>query len=271
MSASKLSIYSGSTIAIGDYYSTTANGQAYVVKAANLAAAKSKGITPIAVIFSTTTSTIDQGHGWTNGYAMALQNAGNNKDEDDVDVYLYLWSTEAIDEPYLSNSNNNTFYDGYTETYNISKHGAIVGETHDKYPAFYAALSYATTNNVTTPISSSGWFLPSTGQAYKIIENICEMQFLTESGRGWMFGPEAATALINCNNYLKKAIGIAEKVDTFRFEKRHENYCTFWCSSEFSENKSYYWGLSGNSTSTYIFGDQIKNTNTNSVRAIIAF
>jgi hypothetical protein len=130
-----------------------ANGQAYVVKMADLASAKNKSISPIALIFSTKTSSLDQGHGWTHGYAISLKRGP-----------ACIWG------PYIdTNLDNKTTVeqfkadkDGYTNTY-------VIGEVSD-FPAFYNAIRFK--NTTPTAYGSSGWFLPSAGQIYDYCMNI---------------------------------------------------------------------------------------------------
>jgi len=118
--------------------------------------------TPIAVIFRIVTSTIDQGHGWTHGYAMALKNAANKVN----------WGPKGTDTS-LSNSMDpnytllTTDMDGYTNTQTIKNNYVI-----SNYPAFYYALNYS----VPAPSTSSGWYLPSSGQWYWIAIALTQLQ-----------------------------------------------------------------------------------------------
>ncbi len=269
MSASKLSIYSGSTIAIGDYYSTTANGQAYVVKAANLAAAKSKGITPIAVIFSTTTSTIDQGHGWTHGYAMALQRVKIGTDNiciwgPNVDIDgLRNWDNMNPLETWINNK------DGYTETW-------VIGN-NPNYPAFYYAINYK--NTINTPLTSSSWFLPSNGQGYECLCNLGRIEATPLAYNGgndgscgvlWR-GSDVSTYTNNVNSHFINVQDYAPSDILLNPSLKIANYGDyFWCSSERHATIPY--SMAVNSVDLWIDGNRpdIKSRQY-SVRSVIAF
>jgi hypothetical protein len=113
--------------------------------------------TPIAVIFYTTPSTIDYGLGRTHGYAMALKNSATKVN----------WGPRGTETP-LSNSFDPNYtllitdMDGYTNTKKIKDtYGPL---SASNYPAFYYALNYP----VAAPSTSSGWYLPSSGQWYWI-------------------------------------------------------------------------------------------------------
>ena len=163
INSSRVYISSGNTISAGDYYCNSNSGQAWVVKSEDLYSAKSNwGATPIAVIFSDTTSVTDQNHGWRLGYAMALQCATTDLGEDSV----ANWGPSDVDTPipnasgdYRTWKNN---WDGYTETH-------LIGNNTD-YPAFYYALNY--NNTIAAPNLSSKWYLPSNGQWMLIVEKL---------------------------------------------------------------------------------------------------
>jgi hypothetical protein len=135
--------------------------------------------TPIGIVFSKKTSTIDQAHGWTHGYAMALTNASTSEE---------AWCTSiSYDEAgdtygsftYSDYAGSYTSFiadkDGYSETQAIKNSGKDT-YSQNSYPAFWYALNYGTSNeNNTTymsPPKSSGWFLPSIGQWWDIIINL---------------------------------------------------------------------------------------------------
>ncbi|MCR4773680.1 MAG: fimbrillin family protein [Prevotella sp.] len=163
ISASKLLYYGEESVAVGDYYASFANGQAAIVKAANLATAYNSGATPIAVVFSDSTSAVDKANGWNLGYAMALRTAPTNNvnancvwGPSDTDTPLTNWDDGAPLTTWALN------IDGYTDTWTIGNNAA--------YPAIYYAINY--NNTVAAPPTSSKWYLPSNGQLYNIAYKI---------------------------------------------------------------------------------------------------
>ncbi len=172
ISASKF-LYQGNTsVDIGDFYGIYANGQGVVIdgNSSAVTAAKNKGITPVAIIYSTTTSDIDKEHGWTNGYAMSLKDVDGNdyawstNTSSTVMAKVYSWgysweSIEACTED----------YDGYTMTHRITNNNIYSSTT---YPAFFAAVNYQ--NKVSLSSATSKWYLPSDGQWYLFLMKIGE-------------------------------------------------------------------------------------------------
>ena len=111
------------------------------------------GKTPIAIIFYAVTSAKDFNKGWTHGYAMALKNA----------AVKVNWGPINTDTSLPNSFTDTTLYkkdmDGYTNTQTIK-----TNYTLSNYPAFKSALNYP----VTAPPTSSGWYLPSSGQWFRI-------------------------------------------------------------------------------------------------------
>lgn len=221
---------SGNTIAVGDYYGMAVNGQAVVVKNASISSASSKGITLSSVVFSTITSSTDQGHGWTHGYAMALQNAGNNSDCN--------WSLNTTDSPIPNMTKEfsvwKSYYDGYTESH-------LIGTSSD-YPAFYYALTYD--NTVKAPLSSSKWYLPSNGQMYLICRNLGNM---TAEPSSSSFDPSNGVNNYSWGSYAGKVdkqiddsyltpVSSYATVVTLCSTRYGNNNNRFWCSCETAAN-----------------------------------
>ena len=111
------------------------------------------------------TSTIDKGKGWIHGYAIALKNAAKQVN----------WGPYNTDETSLSNSLNDSILlkynlDGYTNTQKLLQaHGTLTN-----YPAFYYALTDYN-NKHPAPPTSSGWYLPSSGQWFQLAKNLSEL------------------------------------------------------------------------------------------------
>jgi hypothetical protein len=186
-------IFSGTTINVGDYYCNSISGRAYVVKKGDLTRAKSQGITPIAVIFSTSTSSIDQGHGWNNGYAMALKDANQNT----------LWSTisgrciQYVQHTTLTEGQD--FQEGYTETHYITDNSNY---NENNCPAFFHAINYEA--STPSPWLSSHWYLPSIGQWNTILRVLgkSSTSVIQQGVSGNTWENMAATVGTHLNEYL---------------------------------------------------------------------
>lgn len=118
--------------------------------------------TVIGIVFSTSTSAAEKAKGWSHGTVMALRNAGEKQ----------KWNTmgEGANEngasSYASASSAAVLadVDGYSHTQTLlSKQSATVS-----YPAAQCAANY----DVSSPSSTSGWYLPAVGQTIQIAENL---------------------------------------------------------------------------------------------------
>lgn len=232
------------------------------------------GKTPIAVIFSGTTSSTDQGHGWTHGYAMALTNASTSA----------MWagasyqSTDEAGDTYSSFSYKDytgtydTFIinkDGYSETHAISSKAAY---SQSNYPTFWYALNYGTT----APNGSSGWYLPSIGQWWDIVINLAGISAteITASNIGWCrwcYGENGATTyysslfVANINKYMT-AVNKLVTPDYFS-----ESYPWYWSSTEYSSNCPYRAYFSAGNLRLGYSDDNDKSTTKFITRPVIAF
>ena len=189
------------------------------------------GKTVIGVIFSTTTSSTDQSHGWTHGYAMALTNAAS----------AVTWSpnTSTLEFPssqVTSLTGYETELDGYTHCQTIkTKAGSNLSSN---YPAIYYALNYSA---YTAPSGTSGWYLPSSGQWYQIITNLGGISTgttptqATDSGSGllyWYYSGGASTASSGINSYLSKVVSGGNLIDWSYSSSDWTTGRWYWCSSE---------------------------------------
>ena len=152
-------------IEVGDYFYEDGNIYPYGNQSDNdLSTPPSAGC--VGVVFSTSTSTTDQGHGWTHGYVMALNNTGTsivhwkNANTADADYDSFDINNDSKDASFQPMIN---YLDGYTSSKKItdSSNEAI-------HPAVFAAKNY----NVTIPETTSGWYLPSMGQFAAFVNNI---------------------------------------------------------------------------------------------------
>ena len=106
-----------------------------------------------------------------NGLAIALQNAGNNKE--------YEWSDlpkGPVRTKYIYTPNHNDLgkalntYSGYSQTWELSssmggpREKVIKGDAQTIYPAFYAAGHYSSELQLTPAFARRKWFMPSIGE-----------------------------------------------------------------------------------------------------------
>ena len=115
--------------------------------------------TPIGVVVSTNPDYCEKAKGYGHGLVMALKNASTSA----------TWGPKTTNEESLDDKNIlSKFYNdvsGLKNTKAISDaHTSSTFQTD--YPAFYAAINYT----VAFPPSCSGWFLPSIGQWWDVLE-----------------------------------------------------------------------------------------------------
>ena len=260
------------TLAIGEYYLNDGS----IIP--NATANKFLLDKVIGVVFSTSTSTIDKGYGWTHGYAMALTNATTR----------CLWSTNSNDEMLTNYTTYTAFIqnkDGYTETQTIKDHG-LKAFNKDNYPSFWYALNYGSDNEPGTtqyaaPSTSSGWYLPSIGQWYDICVNLgglspTILSSTTTASCCWYDNGATNYASIfvsNINQYLLKLSSKGYAVTKFTRTISLDGYLEgYWSSSEYTNEKSY--SMFPSTDSVWLTYNGYSNTTKQStwdVRAVIAF
>ncbi|MCR4773687.1 MAG: fimbrillin family protein [Prevotella sp.] len=189
---------SGDNIAIGDFYGTYANGQGVVIDGTSSAVstAKSKGITPSALIYTLTTSVTDKSHGWTTGYAWCIRETDNT----------YAWSTitnkTIMPRQWSMTDDPNEIVkdmDGYTYTSYVTKSGDF---NSANYPAFFACVKFS---EVAAGGGSSGWYMPTSGQIREFMINIGKGTTAYAYGAGkntWCVNTSTATLTNNINTAL---------------------------------------------------------------------
>lgn len=240
------------TMKIGDYY---LNDGSVIPNASTNKYLLAK---TIGVVFDTSTSTTDQGHGWTHGYAMALTNASSS-------TFTCMWAGsdyQSTDETGtyggFAYKDCNTYdllssnKDGYTETQAInSKYSSSLSSAH---PAFWYALNYGTSNESGTTYyaaptnkANSGWYLPSSGQWYDIATNLGGMsptpQYAGEYYGEWYNqnsgnNGDAYICASNINNFLNAISGYTNHgYDSFYTNSSSNEY--YWCSSEYTSDYAY--------------------------------
>ncbi len=225
--------------------------------------------TVIGIVFSNTTSNADKSHGWTHGYAMALQNAGSSS-------ATYQWYTSNSGNPtgtYITGADNiMSDKDGYTHSGYIQTSG---------YAAGIAAKGYTAKNKngnaLAAPSGTSGWYLPSVGQWYDICASLGGM--VTASGKAytnsstyylrWYSGDDSSgknyssLCASNLNVYLNALKDNGYSVDLFSNNNEY-----YWSSSECgSYYACYAYFLSHGS----VYLDNHNGTGSFRVRPVVAF
>ena len=255
------------TMNIGDYY---LNDGSVIPNATTNKYLLSKAI---GVVFNTSTSTTDQGHGWTHGYAMALTKA----------LSAVSWSTDTITTVLGSNNLINTIaelkadLDGYTHSQMVKNTAG--NDISSKYPAFYYALNYSTDQIQYKSHEGidSNWYLPSIGQWYEICINLGKMSSTptatTSDWIRWYNGDDkssnnyAQIAATNINSYFISLINNGYNVDKIL---NNTTYELIWSSSEYSNSRAY-----GADFATAgdlgLASNLYKKNNLNSLRPVLAF
>ncbi len=268
------------TMNIGDYY---LNDGSVIPNATTNKYLLSKAI---GVVFDTSTSSIDQGYGWTHGYAMALTNASTGGN----------WSTSSTKDEVGATFGSFTYtdYAGRYTTFITNKEG--YSETHaiaNKYyftlqsdhPAFWYALNYGTINiggvQYAAPNESSGWYLPSVGQWWNIAINLGGMSTTpaypvpTDNSTGYCNWNNSNVAngticSTNMNNYFTTIINykLDNKPDIFFNNSEKEYYRS---SSECTVNYPFVFGFM-NSNFPDLTGITVQNIDASiKVRAVLSF
>ncbi|BCS86105.1 hypothetical protein prwr041_19980 [Prevotella herbatica] len=120
--------------------------------------------TPIGIIVSTNSVYCEATSGYGHGLVMALTEAISSG---------CSWGDASVNESVLrDNPTLNVAYtdnSGLTNTKAIASAHTLSSTVQTGYPAFYYAY-VAYKSNVAAPASSSGWFLPSAGQWWDVIE-----------------------------------------------------------------------------------------------------
>ncbi len=247
---------------IGDYYYSDGTW-------GTIAEHSSSTALPIGIIFYNTTSSIDSGHGWKHGYAMALQTAAKS----------IPW--ESSNDGIVDNKDVNTNFpttfdkmkldmDGYTHSLSMKTYGGSNSKilSNSNYPAYYSALNfgngtYGSVINAAPKTNNSGWFLPSIGQWYYFMLYIGKASFINNgtSGSSSQAPSTIANSINTYINLAKTYNNTSETVYSISWN---------WCSSEYSVSVACDAAFSEDAV--YIIGNLSKEYVDNMVvRSAIAF
>ncbi|WP_207153453.1 fimbrillin family protein [Prevotella herbatica] len=247
---------------IGDYYYSDGTW-------GTIAEHSSSTALPIGIIFYNTTSSIDSGHGWKHGYAMALQTAAKS----------IPW--ESSNDGIVDNKDVNTNFpttfdkmkldmDGYTHSLSMKTYGGSNSKilSNSNYPAYYSALNfgngtYGSVINAAPKTNNSGWYLPSIGQWYYFMLYIGKASFINNGTSG-----SSSQASIIIENSINTYINLAKT-----YNNTSETVYSIswnWCSSEYNGSVACDAAFSGDAV--YIIGNLSKEYVDNMVvRSAIAF
>ncbi|RHJ48258.1 fimbrillin family protein [Bacteroides sp. AM10-21B] len=229
------------TLQAGDFYMKDGS---LIGKNESLSAAQQ--VNCIGIVFCTDASRIGAGEktklkdlGVTapHGLVMALTNASDGCKWGDYtkDENADGQSGEPFKENIATLQKQYNDINGYAETHWIGdkiKGSAESSYTADTYKAFDVALNYGATTETAqyaAPEKTTGWFLPSMGQWWDILENFggLDLSSYKTSTDSYVYIYGAGnTAITNLNVYMGKVTGAAS----------FETNTYFWSSSEFSSN-----------------------------------
>lgn len=212
----------------------------------------------------------DRGVTTPHGLVMAVKNANGN--------VSCAWKKADTDE--LGLSEMSTLALSYNDINGLSNYNTVKGDDTDfaNHPAFKAVSDFAKEGAVPAPDSSTGWFLPSVGQWWDLVENLGGMEeHMSDKANDsandyWYWSYEASGVAINTsyifveqsfahNNINQHLIPLGTNANLIA------DNTWYWSSSEYSE-------MGARHVDFYIsyFGVFLFNkTTTRYVRAVLAF
>ena len=211
------------------------------------------GKTPIAIIFSTNTTSYDKSQAYTHGYAMALK-----------DIALtYTWEDGQMDNSDLNNYNGTTSYLDRMDMEGF-RNSLFEGS------GYHASMAAQNSYGVAAPTGTSGWFFPSSGQWFKIISNLGSLATTGISVDGWhgttvnMISARVAHSINNRMSVLPSS-----SYDPFEVVTPTGESIYYWSSTEYDNNDALA-ACFGNDGSMLFATNKAKNVACR-VRPIIAF
>ena len=253
--------YAESGIArIGDFYCTKNNGTTgYLIpKEADETTVQAAKV--VGIVFQTDKSRIGAkekeklgGEGNVHGLVMAVKNIATRQ----------AWGLFGMDEGLTT---CRTKADNYNDIsgYGNCEHIRTNRGNFDSYPAFKAAYDYNTTCPV--PATTTGWYLPASGQWWDILQNLggcpalakLDEQTSSQSDDFKWSGQGDVPAALNA--WMEKIA--TDSKDNFRSGD------WFWTSSEYSDNCARYWNVYSDGRVSCIWG---LKSYYNGVRPVLAF
>ena len=235
---------------VGDYYYS--DGSIYP---GDLAGAPKDGC--VGIIFSTTTSTTDQGLGWSHGYVIALKNTNGS-----IGSYS-KWGAEAV-----TLAGNTLALDAALD--NMDGYTASISTELSAIDAVKAAKEYS----VSLPEGTSGWYLPSASQLAAVMNNL-----YTENG--WKFDAtnaydntnqsEKASALNAIQTIFENVGGVLLNADEFNSAPNTTVTDRWWSTTEVDTQSAKAWALEIKNNGQLKLLDRDKDASNASVRPVFAF
>ena len=206
--------------------------------------------TPLGVFFSPRVSDAEKAAGFIHGYVMALNDASSSA----------TWNGSGTDLAYLNNNlTSNLWYNDMSSGYIVTvNHG--MGE-NDAYPAWEAAANYTGTAN-TSNFVNSGWYLPTAGHWFDILERFGGDEALNsalapyKTDAQWSLSVTSSSALTNINKMFTDAGGSILKP-----------WAYYWSSTEVSATGAVMFYTGQDVFNLYSSGKDAAHA----VRAVLAF
>ena len=223
------------TLQIGDFYCTKDNGTSGYVIPQEVDAAIVQAATVVGIVFQTDKKRIGAkekeklgGEDKVHGLVMAVKNAATSQE----------WGPYGTDEGLTKCESK---VDNYNDIsgYGNCEHIRSNRNGFDSYPAFEAADDYNTTCKV--PETTTGWYLPSSGQWWDILQNLGGCPALADKGQQtslddgrfiWSYQGDVPAAL---NAWMEKIA--ADSKNDFSSDS------SFWSSSESSDYRARFWDM----------------------------
>ena len=252
---------------------------------------------PIAVVFSTTTSSTDNAAGYKSGYAIALASAGarltwcksgigaastsvnsavTTLDAAKTDLDGRTKTNVVVSRSDFSKANYPSFY--YATHFGTSEIGLRTGTGSSSSEASGGSAGYAAPTGTT--VKNSGWYLGSIGQYYLVaknlggnIDNPNNSTWTEGSSHNQWYVSDASQANRNALEAIF-AKGSSSWAPSFGMPWSSGQYDTwYWTSSEFSA--SYGFLVNWNYSGVFILGGYLAKSNSDTgnrgVRPVIAF
>ena len=250
---------------------------------------------PIAVVFSTTTSSTDNAAGYKSGYAIALASAGaqltwcksgigaasasvnsavTTLAAAKADLDGRTKTSVVVSRSDFSKANYPSFY--YATHFGTSEIGLTTGTGSSSSEASGGSAGYAAPTGTT--VKNSGWYLGSIGQYYLVAKNLGGN--IDNPSSTWQEGGSKywyVSGVSQANKNALEAIftkGSSSWAPSFGMPWSSNQYSTwYWTSSEFSAANGFYvswyyggsFSLDGSSAKSYTY------TGNRGVRPVLAF
>jgi hypothetical protein len=196
--------------------------------------APESGKTVVGIVFQTASERIaesDRANGFTRGYVVAVKNAhGPNKP-------TTSWSFDDQFDCLKNAKTSDVWYwnvNGYYETITVrDTYGASITQC----PAFDWTLNDFP---LTAPEGTSGWFLPSTGQLWDVVANLCGhevaaamKEWSTQAlNAGWGYASETVSYdVIGRFNESLAQLPADAKEELFVTSSEYYSTCSLWAST----------------------------------------